>query len=1052
MSSQSKFRLLPSALALATVAAVGVAFVILNGVEPPPPPPPTAVIDCRMPVPSGERLDCGAVRVPEHWALADSPSLSLFYAIARATGPNPRPDPLVIVADGPGLAAGDGIKADWKRLADLRRDRDIIYLDQRGTGRSIPDLSCPELSWFAIHHGNLTNADAEACLKRLKSGGYDPAAFSTYESARDLAALRRALGFERWSLAGTGYGTVLAVEVARLDRKGVRSLVLDSPTLARASTLDSVRMEAIEQAFHRLFADCAADPGCAAAAGSGTGTDLEAAFRALTIRLNTTPLTVKRSVQSEPVLDHWTLANVLADLTDLLGSTDRAGRVPWLIRQLLAASADPAILSAHTINWLTEADQPMIKLAMGLNAAVICREVQPWIEPRSARSSALTHLPFVSPDTIGLEHDVFCPAWALPPLTHDELATAEWQPAVPTLLLTGAYDTITPSVQAEVLARSLTGSTVIRFAGLGHDVISGAGPCAVGLIATFLNQPETGPILPPCAAALAKPHFVTPDTTAATAPAAQVPAPLPPVTKAPVSTVPAPPPPVATSATPAQPSPPAQPIQPTQVATLSPPTVPSPLPISAATSTQCNFQVPQDEFLECGRLRVPENWNHPEGVQISLFFAVARSATTSSRAEPLLILNGGPGQAGSDLIASDWIRMMEIRKTRDVVYVDQRGTGRSQPALFCSKLNPVNYWHGGLTPQDALDCLRPFKDSGHDPAAFNTTESARDLIALRKSLGIARWNVLGTSYGTILAMELARQDTSAAIRSIVLNSPTSPRASWLDLDRMRTIQTVYQQVFNDCAADPACAASYPELDHVFRDLALILNAAPLPFNYTDPRNGITFQARFTFTHLTDIMTMMIGNGTGAAQVPSLLTQIHQITLGQSQRNNALLAWLYMPYWRMMDVLAYGLNAAIGCSEVRPWVNPVKARAEAAAYQPYVMAQSMELDYDVFCPAWNLPKVPEAFREPVTSAAPTLLLTGTYDTLTPTSLAESLASTLSSSQILRFRGLGHDVFSVSACARDSVARFLADPAHPVPTSCVEQSAPPRFVPAVIPPKT
>lgn len=460
----------------------------------------------------------------------------------------------------------------------------------------------------------------------------------------------------------------------------------------------------------------------------------------------------------------------------------------------------------------------------------------------------------------------------------------------------------------------------------------------------------------------------------------------------------------------------------------------------------CPFPIPAGEKVECGTLRVPERWNDAKSPSIDVFFAVLRNTARvggERMPDPILVLNGGPGQAGSDLIAAAWEGMADLRRTRNIIFVDQRGTGRSSPALFCPDMDPVAFWHGSLTPNDAETCLKPFRAAGVDLAAFNTQESARDLKALRQALGAPAWNLLGTSYGSVLGLELVRQDRMG-VRSVVLNSPVTPSASWLAPERLEGIRAVFRQVFADCAAQPACAAAYPGLDRVFLDLAQRMDGQPLPVRYTDPRTGKTVETRLSFANALTALTVLAGTGDGAAHVPGLLWHLHQVSLGVVAPGNDTLAWLYMPFAKVSEQLAYGLNAAIGCRESRPAIDPAAARAAGRALMPYVLPEVIETDYDVFCPALNLSPASAEARSPVTSDVPALLLTGAYDTLAVTALADTVAGTLPASQILRFRGLGHDLFTASACARTAVARFLDNPQDKLDPACVGETTAPVFI--------
>ncbi len=470
------------------------------------------------------------------------------------------------------------------------------------------------------------------------------------------------------------------------------------------------------------------------------------------------------------------------------------------------------------------------------------------------------------------------------------------------------------------------------------------------------------------------------------------------------------------------------------------------LPVALIEDVACPFEIPAGEAALCGRVELPEHHGTTNGRTISMFFA--RTLSTAPVRDdgpvpaPVVVLNGGPGQAGSDMIDGAWAQMAVMRRDRDLIFVDQRGTGHSDPDLYCRDLDPVAYWHGGFTTADAERCLAPLTTAGHDPAAFNTPESALDLIALRRALGLPAWNLLGVSYGTILALEVVRHDPDG-VQAVILNSPNTTRASWLDLKRMQAIRDVYTRLFADCAADPRCRAAYPALARAFLDLADRLDRRPIAFTTTDPRTGAEVAGELTFTKLLNILTIIVGSGDNARRVPQLLWHLHQATAGEVPPHLPTVAFLYMPYWNMMDQIAYGLNVTIGCSEVRPWVDAESARTAASLLEPYVAPHAMEVDYDVFCPVWDLPRAEEALRDPVTSDRPTLILTGVYDTLTPTYLADTVARTLTNAQVMRFRGLGHDVLSVSACAREAAAAFLIDPDRGHADRCTAEDGPPAF---------
>ncbi len=994
-------------------------------------PEPIATVSplaCPFETPADTPVECGTMAMPLFHGnagavLSSGRGPSLFYTMVRARERSPEPDPVLVLGDDAGDAGSAIVVRRWPAWDGLNRNRDVFFVDLRGSGRSEPSFTCPEIDDVKARFGGLTAADAESCAAPLRKAGVDISALSSVESARDLIALRRALGIKTWNLVASGYGAVLARELVRLDADGVRSLVLDSPGAPKAGSTDLDRLAAVQRVFRQVFTDCKVQPACDKAYPR-----LDVVFDDLVQHLASKPLSVVFSspATGKPLAAEFGTSDLLTLLTRLVGSGDEAAKVPallWSVNDLVHGRApllaDP-IAALYAAYWRVAPP-----LAHGSAAVISCREVLPWSDIEGTRTLAAMFQPFVMPQALTLDYAAFCPVWKLP-LPADDLEAPPLETR-PTLILTGEYDTITPRYQAQAMVSAFHAKETMSFRGLGHGLL-GVNACARTAVANFLDTP--GRKLEVVCGGGKPPTFVTtPQLVAEFVPQPSK-----------VSTTASPP--VQTAAPP-----------PVQTAALPPPVVTKPdatkpavtkpaITKPATTKIECPFAIPGSTRVDCGTLEVPERRDVKGGKVVSLFYAITRASEANPLTDPVLVLNGGPGQPGSDLIESGWDRLAELRRSRDIIYVDQRGTGYSQPGLYCRNLSPVAFWHGGLTMADAEECLKPIRSAGYDIAAFNTVESVADLVELRKALGIRQWNLFGTSYGTVLAQELMRGDT-AAVRSSVLNSPTTSRASWLDIGRMSGIRDVYRRLFADCAADAGCNAVYPKLEQAFLATARSMTERPLPVTYQDPRSGVAVSTRMSFANLLDIMTIMVGAGTTAERVPALLWHLHSVTEGREPARPELLAWLYMPYWKTMDMIAYGLNASIGCREIRAWIDPVSARLEAAAYQPFVMPQAMEQDYDVFCPAWKLPKGGDELNQPVSVATPTLLFSGDYDTLTPTALADSIASNLQSAQVLRFHAIGHDVFSSSACARSAMNRFISNPSEQVRLPCLNIPHVPNF---------
>ncbi|MET0863421.1 MAG: alpha/beta hydrolase [Nakamurella sp.] len=236
--------------------------------------------------------------------------------------------------------------------------------------------------------------------------------------------------------------------------------------------------------------------------------------------------------------------------------------------------------------------------------------------------------------------------------------------------------------------------------------------------------------------------------------------------------------------------------------------------------------------VTCGYLTVPENRAKPDGRQIRVFVARAPAVSATPK-EPLVWLAGGPGGAGSFNIAS--MVAKGVNADRDVYFVDQRGTHHADPLLSCPEVDQFENDTIDLPlaaeSTTTLDtaayqaCRDRLVASGVDLASYNSTENAADLADLRVALGISNWSVYGVSYGTRLALTLLR-DHPEGIKSLVLDSVSPPVNNIADTWWSAPASS-FKAIFAACAAQPTCAAAYPNLAADFTDTVNRLDATPL---------------------------------------------------------------------------------------------------------------------------------------------------------------------------------------------------------------------------------
>lgn len=420
-------------------------------------------------------VTCATLHVPE--SRFDGPPtgvLSLAVAIVPAAGPEVRDDPVLYLEGGPGgsSVAWFDFWADegWPSMDN----RNLILIDQRGTGYSTPSLTCPE----TYEHGYDDNIAALiACHDRLVGEGNDLAAISTREHAADVADLRVALGLDEWNLFGVSYGTRVALAVIDRYPEGVRSVVLDSVYPPEIDGLHD-QSHAAHAAFNRLFDACAADVACTDAYG-----DLAETLDVAIERLDADPASI----------DGTELVG--ADLVQLLfiGLYD-TGFIPALPGVIAEAADDPDSALTDLIGEDLD-ERPGHRFALpayddsdGTFYSVECRE-EAAVTDRDATRARAAELPGLLGGAlrVHLEHQfAVCEAWSSGTATADEKAAVHAD--VPVLMLAGGYDPVTPVSWATLAEQRLSDARLVEFPAAGHAVFTADG-CVVELIEAFLDVP-----------------------------------------------------------------------------------------------------------------------------------------------------------------------------------------------------------------------------------------------------------------------------------------------------------------------------------------------------------------------------------------------------------------------------------------------------------------------------------------------------------------------------------------------------------------------------------
>lgn len=440
-----------------------------------------SLAECRLPR-LATAAQCGELEVPEDRTQPAGRRIRLTVAVLPANTLTPRPDPLFILAGGPGQAATRlGPFAD--QLTDVRRDRDIVLVDQRGTGRSSP-LDCAALRHDDGFEAAIEADDrpkAQACVDELAARGVDLAQYTTAAFVADLDAMRAALGYERVNLWGGSYGTRVALEYLRRHPARVRSMVLDGvvpPGMAPMLDVWATR----EAALEAVFAACAASPACRAAHPDPAAT-LAAVGERLGAQGRDTVLTDPRTGQTRTL--RLSFDRVLLALQALFYVPELSSLLPQVLADV-AAGDYGGLLAATSMLTADLAEQ----LDGALQFSVACTDDAPRLTPAGVAAA----LSGVRGRAVAERMLAVCAVWPRGTVPAD--AATPVASDVPVLILSGGLDPVTPPAYGTRVAATLPNSRHVVAAGYGHIVSPHA--CGPRLIAAFVDDPGSRTLLPAC--------------------------------------------------------------------------------------------------------------------------------------------------------------------------------------------------------------------------------------------------------------------------------------------------------------------------------------------------------------------------------------------------------------------------------------------------------------------------------------------------------------------------------------------------------------------------
>jgi pimeloyl-ACP methyl ester carboxylesterase len=431
----------------------------------------------------------------------------------------------------------------------------------------------------------------------------------------------------------------------------------------------------------------------------------------------------------------------------------------------------------------------------------------------------------------------------------------------------------------------------------------------------------------------------------------------------------------------------------------------------------------------CGSLRVFEDRAGARGRSIDLRVAVVPALASNPRPDPLFLLVGGPGQAATEAGARVAEGLRDVLSHRDIVLVDQRGTGSS---------NPLRCESDEQQPLSELFAPRPSADETRachatlqaDTRMYATPSAMDDLDDVRAALGYERINLWGGSYGTRAALVYLRQHPER-VRSLVLDG-SAPFAMTLPMYAARDAQRALDLLFEDCRRDNDCQQAFPFARERFGTLLDGLGSGGRDVSVTHPRNGAPLALRIERAGLASAVRNLL-------YIPELAGLLPLAVERASAGDFGMFVASADAFSRGVSV-STGMFLSIVCAEDVPRID--EARAMELSSGTFLGADWLR-DMRAECDSWPAAELPPSYFEPVVSDVPALLLSGNLDPVTPPSWGELVARGLSHSRHVVVPGAGHGTTPLG-CLPDLITEFIEhrDPVA-LDAACVERLVRPAY---------
>jgi pimeloyl-ACP methyl ester carboxylesterase len=448
-----------------------------------------------------------------------------------------------------------------------------------------------------------------------------------------------------------------------------------------------------------------------------------------------------------------------------------------------------------------------------------------------------------------------------------------------------------------------------------------------------------------------------------------------------------------------------------------------------------------DTEVRCGDLEVPEQRlpaTPTPARKIKIHFAVIHALARGKHLDPIFVFAGGPGQAATSVGGLVQPLFARLNRERDIVLIDQRGTGGSN-ALQCEgdhgQGNPLSELDPSAQIAQLAGCAAELNKRGNDLTQYTTPIAVQDFEAVRSALGYEQINLWGASYGTRVELEYLRQFPDH-VRTATLDG-VAPSTLKLPISSAFEADQALDRLISDCRSDAACSAKQPNFAARVDGLFARLAGGPIHATVLLPMTGQPRTLDVTRALVSNWVRAPLYSPVTASLIPDLIEK------AAHEDFNPLITASEAVNGEITESISLGMHLSIICSEDMAHVS----LSDVGSLESTRFGTAFFDQYKSLCAEWPRGRLPDHYFDPVTASVPVLLLSGGLDPATPPHYAAQVLKTLTHGRSLVAPNLAHGI-SPQGCAPDLIDRFIrkADPVA-LDAACLERIPRPPFFQAV-----